>query len=84
MTRSLAFRITAAILAVSLVSTALVAIVSSRFMAREFGFFMFQRNHQDTALRLADHYRLHGGWLENPPALMAEGLTGSARMVAMG
>ncbi|MDP7259860.1 MAG: hypothetical protein QF376_03150, partial [Anaerolineales bacterium] len=84
MTRSLALRITAAILAVSLASIVLVTIASGRLLAREFGFFIFQHNQQDTALRLADHYRLHGRWPENPPALMVEGLMGSARMGTMG
>jgi two-component system sensor histidine kinase BaeS len=60
--RSLAFKLIIAFLAVSLVGTALVALLAGRVTANEFGRFVFDREQSLFVDELAEYYQVNGSW----------------------
>jgi signal transduction histidine kinase len=60
--RSLAFKLIIAFLAVSLVGTALVALLAGRVTANEFGRFVFDRDQALFVEQLADYYQANSSW----------------------
>ncbi len=62
MRRSLAFKLTLAVLVVSLLGIALVAVLAGQFTRREFGNFTLRQDEPAIRAALADYYRARGSW----------------------
>ena len=60
--RSLTIKLILAFLAVSLVGTLLLALVTGRMTASEFGSFIVAQEQDELARQLADYYRAQGSW----------------------
>lgn len=75
MMRSLTIKLVAAFLAVSLVGTLLLALVTGRMTASEFGSYVVSQEQGELARLLGDYYRQRGSW-EGAEALLEGGQFG--------